>query len=82
MEVFIKIAQRYYERLQKEIPPGSAAHEAFAKATPIEYSLDGVEFEGANIPCDESQAKIILDTARRCCPEIVRDVEQAIKGAY
>jgi hypothetical protein len=41
----------------------------------------GVLFEGYNIPCDEDQARIFLETAKRYCPEIVRDIEEAVRLA-
>jgi hypothetical protein len=78
MELFIKFASRHYERLLAAIPAGSPAHQAIGKATPIEHSVGGVEFEGYTIPCDENQARIILGVARQCCPEIVRDIEEAL----
>jgi len=79
MEIFIKVALRHYDLLRNRVPSASPAHEAIAKATPIEHSVSGVQFEGYNIPCNETQARIILDVARRCCPEITPDIEEAIK---
>jgi hypothetical protein len=81
MEIYIKVAPRHYDLLRDELPDDSPAHQAIETATPIEHSVGGVEFEGYNIPCDEDQAQIILDTAKRCCPEIIHDIEQAIKLA-
>jgi hypothetical protein len=40
-----------------------------------------VLFEGYNIPCDENQARIILETAKQSCPEIVRDIEEVLRLA-
>jgi hypothetical protein len=31
--------------------------------------------------CDENQARMILEVAKQCCPEIIRNIEQAIKLA-
>lgn len=81
MKIFIKVASRHYDRLLSRFPPGSRGHEALLKATPIEHTLDGVEFEGYTIPCDPEQARVIRDAARRCCPEILRDIERAIDVA-
>jgi hypothetical protein len=78
MEIFIKVAARPYERLRNQIPNQSPAHEAINKATRIDYSVDGVLFEGYTIPCNEGQAEIILETAKQCCPEIVSDIRKAI----
>jgi hypothetical protein len=79
MDIYLKVASRHYHLLRDKLPDDSPAHEAIETATPIEHTLDGVQFEGYNIPCDEVQARIILDTAKRCCPEIIHDIEQAIK---
>jgi len=79
VEIFIKVAPRHYDLLRSRVPSESPAHEALTKATPIEHSLGGVEFEGYNIPCDERQVRIILDVARRCCPEITPEIEEAIR---
>jgi hypothetical protein len=81
MEIFIKVAPRHYEQLRSQIPSESPAHEAIDRATRIDYSLEGVLFEGYNIPCNEEQAQIILETARQCCPEITSDIEHAIRLA-
>jgi hypothetical protein len=80
MDIFIKVAPRYYERLRSQIPADSPAREAIDKATRIDHAVEGVLFEGYNIPCDEHQARIIFETAKQYCPEIVRDIEKALKG--
>jgi hypothetical protein len=79
MNTFIKVAPRYYERLRNQIPIESPAREAIDKATRIDHAVEGVLFEGYNIPCDEDQARILLETAKQYCPEIVRDIEEALK---
>jgi hypothetical protein len=78
MEIFIKVAPGDYDRLRSQIPTESRAHEAIAKATRIDHALEGVKFEGYNIPCDEDQARIILEIAKQCCPDIIRDIEKAM----
>ena len=57
MNKFIKVAPRYYERLRSQIPVESPAREAIDKATRIDHAVEGVLFEGYNIPCDEDQAR-------------------------
>jgi hypothetical protein len=32
--------------------------------------------------CNENEARILLETAKRCCPEAIADVEQAIRLAH
>lgn len=81
MEAHIKIAPRHYERLRSQIPNDSPAYQAIDKATRIDHSIGGVLFEGYDIPCNEEQARSILETARVCCPEIISDIEEAIKLA-
>jgi len=78
MQIFIKIATRDYTLLRSHIPLHSAAREAIEKATRIEHSLDGLLFAGYSIPCNAEQARTILETARRCCPEMISKIEQAI----
>jgi hypothetical protein len=63
------------------VPPESRAQNAISKATPIDHSLDGVQFAGYTIPCNEEQARILLETATQCCPEIVSNIEEAIRVA-
>ena len=81
MNIFIKVAPRYYERLRSQIPSQSPAREAIDKATRIDHAVEGVLFEGYNIPCDEDQARIILEIAKHSCPEIVRHIEEALRLA-
>jgi hypothetical protein len=81
MEIFIKVAPRDYNRLRRQIPAASVAQHAMNRATPIDHSLDGVQFAGYTIPCDEEQARIILEVAKQCCPEIIRDIQEAIRLA-
>jgi hypothetical protein len=78
MEIFIKVSPRDYDRLRSQIPTESRAHEAIGKATRIDHALEGVQFEGYNIPCDEDQARIILEIAKRYFPDIIRDIEKAM----
>jgi hypothetical protein len=81
MDIFLKVAPRDYHRLRKQIPGDSPAHEAIGKATRIDYSFEGVVFEGYNIPCDENQARIILEAAKQCCPEAAPSIEKAMSLA-
>jgi len=81
MKIFIKLASRDYEKLRSRIPSGAPVHEAIDRATRIDYSLDGVLFEGYNIPCDESDARMLLEIARQYCPEIVSEIQKAMRFA-
>jgi hypothetical protein len=81
MDIFIKLAPRDYDRLRRQVPSSSIAHKALAMATPIDHALEGVQFAGYSIPCNEDQARSILEIARLCCPGIIRDIEDAIKLA-
>jgi len=81
MDIFIKIAPRPYDRLRRHIPAESAGREAVERASRIDQSVDGVLFAGYSISCNEEQARIILETAKEHCPEIIPDIEQAIKIA-
>ena len=81
MDIFIKVAPRYYERLRSQISTESPAREAIDKATRIDHAVEGVLFEGYNIPCDQDQARILLETAKQHCPEIVRDIQEALRLA-
>jgi hypothetical protein len=67
--------------LRSQISTESPAREAIDKATRIDHAVEGVLFEGYNIPCDEDQARSLLETAKQYCPEIVRDIEEALKHA-
>jgi hypothetical protein len=78
LEIFIKIAPRAYDRLRSHISAESAAHEAIEKASRIDHSVEGVLFAGYTIACNEEQARIILEVAKRHCPEIIPDIEKAI----
>jgi hypothetical protein len=81
MEIFIKLGTRDYNRLRSHIPSSSSAQDAITRATPIDHSLEGVQFAGYTIPCSEEQARIVLDIANQCCPEIVPAIEEAIRFA-
>lgn len=79
MKIFIKLASREYEQLRSRIPDRSPAHEAIERATRIDYSLDGVLFEGYSVPCEGRDARILLEIARQCCPEIVPKIQEAMR---
>ncbi len=81
MKIIIKVAPRDYSRLRGYIPSESPAYEAMEKATRLDYSLDGVLFAGYSIPCDEEQARIILEIAKRCCPDIASEIEHTMSRA-
>jgi hypothetical protein len=81
MKIVIKLASRDYKKLRSGIPNESPVHEAIERATRIDYSLDGVLFEGYSIPCDEHHARMLLEIARQCCPEIVSEIQKAMRLA-
>jgi hypothetical protein len=78
METTIKVNSRDYHELRRHVPAGSPAREAFDKATPIAHALEGVEFEGYAITCNEEQAKLILRIAKQYRPEMVSEIEDGI----
>ena len=78
MEIFIKLAPKHYEQLRSRIPATSPARQFLSKATRIDYSIEGVLFEGYSVPCDEQQTSVLLEVTKQCCPEIFPYVEQAI----
>jgi len=81
MDIFIKIAPRPYDQLRRHIPAESAGREAVERASRIDHSVDGVLFAGYSISCNEEQARIILETAKAHCPEIIPNIEKAINIA-
>lgn len=81
MNVVIKITPESYRRLRDHVPNDSAAHEAVETAARIEHAVEGVLFAGYSITCDEAQARLLLDIAKRCCPEVVVEVEKALNAA-
>jgi len=81
VEIFIKLAPRYYDQLRKRISSDSPVFECIECATRIDHSVDGVLFEGYSIACDENQARIILEIAQQCCPDATTSIEQAIRLA-
>ena len=81
MEIFIKVAPEQFKRLRSQINSDSPAQEAFNKATRIDYSLEGVLFEGYNIPCNEKQARAIFEIAKQSCPELIPEIDKAIRLA-
>jgi hypothetical protein len=81
MEIFIKLAPKHYEELRGRIPAAAPAHQFLTKATRIDYSIEGVRFEGYSVPCDVNQTSILLEATERCCPEILPEIRQAIRLA-
>ncbi len=79
MEILVKVSLKDYECLVSQL--GSPAHKAIAMAAPTGGSIGGVEFEGYTIPCDEEQARILLETARQHCPHAVFEIQKAITYA-
>jgi hypothetical protein len=81
MEVHIKMAPAQYERLRHSYPIDSPVRDLIDNARRVDHAIEGVLFAGYTIVCDENQARIFLETARRYCPEVIPQVEQAIKLA-
>jgi hypothetical protein len=50
------------------------------KACRLDHSVEGVLFAGYSLLCSEEQLRIILETAKHCCPEIIPDLEKALRG--
>lgn len=81
MEVHIKMAPAQYERLRNAYPIDSPVRDLMDNARRVDHAIEGVLFAGYTIVCDENQARIFLETARQYCPELIPQVEQAIKLA-
>lgn len=81
MEIHIKMATAQYERLRNSYPIDSPVRDLIDNARRVDHAIEGVLFAGYTILCDENQARIFLETARRCCPEVIPQIEQAIKLA-
>jgi hypothetical protein len=81
MEIHIKLAPAQYERLRNTYPIDSPIRDVIDNARRVDHAIEGVLFAGYTIVCDEDRARIFLDTARRCCPEVIPQIEQAIKLA-
>jgi hypothetical protein len=81
VEILIKIAPQAYDRLRSHISTESAAHEAIKTASRIDHAIEGVLFAGYTIACNEEQARIILEIAKQCCPEIIPTIEEAVRLA-
>lgn len=81
MNVVIKITPESYRRLRDHVPSESAVHEAVETAARIDYAVEGVLFAGYSITCDEAQARLLLDIGKRCCPEVVVEIEKALSVA-
>jgi hypothetical protein len=81
MEIHIKMAPAQYERLRNTYPIDSPIRNVIDNARRVNHAIEGVLFAGYTIVCDEDQARIFLDTARQCCPELIPHIEQAIKLA-
>lgn len=82
MEIHIKMAPAQYERLRRGFPTDSPIRGVIDNATRIDHAVEGVLFAGYRMVCNENEARILLETARRCCPEAIPDVEQAIRLAH
>lgn len=81
MEVHIKLTPAQYERLRNSYPIDSPVRELIDNARRLDHAIEGVLFAGYTIVCNEEQARIFLETARQCCPEVIPQIEQAIKLA-
>ena len=81
MEIHIKMATAQYEHLRNSYPIDSPVRDLIDNARRVDHAIEGVLFAGYTILCDEDQARIFLETARRCCPEVIPQIEQAIKLA-
>ncbi|HWO43030.1 MAG TPA: hypothetical protein VNO43_14615 [Candidatus Eisenbacteria bacterium] len=78
MEIAIKLATRDFERLRAGATADSPLLKTLEKAVPIDHAVEGVLFRGYEIPCNEEQAQDIIELARRCCPEVIPEIEKAL----
>jgi hypothetical protein len=81
MEIHIKLAPSQYERLRNSYPLDSPVRDLIDNARRIDHAIEGVLFAGYAIVCNEAQARIFLETTKQCCPEVIPDIERAIKLA-
>jgi len=81
MEIHIKMAPAQYQRVRNSYPVDSPVRDLIDNARRLDHAIEGVLFAGYTIVCNEDQARIFLDTARQCCPEVIPQIEQAIKLA-
>lgn len=81
MEIHIKMDPEQYKRLRDSYPIDSPVRDLIDNARRLDHAIEGVLFAGYTIVCNEDQAGIFLETARQCCPEVIPQIEQAIKIA-
>jgi hypothetical protein len=81
MEVHIKMTPAQYKRLCNSYPIDSPVRDLIDNARRLDHAIEGVLFAGYTIVCNQDQARIFLETARKCCPEVIPQIEQAIKLA-
>mgnify|MGYP003694420803 CR=1 FL=1 len=55
MNIFIKVAPRYYERLRGQIPNQSPAREAIDKATRIDHAVEGCCLKATTFPVTKTK---------------------------
>jgi hypothetical protein len=81
MDIHIKMAREQYQRLRSGFPANSPLRHLIDNASRIDHAVEGVLFAGYDIACNEDQARAFLETAKQCCPEVIPDIEKAIKFA-
>ena len=81
MEIPIKMSPAQYKQLRNSYPIDSPVRDLIDNARRLDHAIEGVLFAGYTIVCNEDQARIFLETARRCCPELIPQIEQAIELA-
>ena len=81
MEIHIKMSPAQYKQLRNSYPIDSPIRDLIDNARRLDHAIEGVLFAGYTIVCNEEQARIFLETARQYCPDVIPQIEQAIKLA-
>ena len=81
MDIFIKVARRYYERLRSQIPTESPAREAIDKATRIDHAVEGYCLKVTIFPVTRTRRASFSKQRDNIAPRLSRDIEEALRLA-
>jgi hypothetical protein len=81
MDLLLSIPLRRYDSLMERVEPTSRAHEILINGFIERQAKDGHFVRTFELLCKQEEAEMLLDLAKRVCPDAVQDIARAINSA-
>ncbi len=79
MKINFHLYSHERDAIREHLPAGSPASKCLEAATPLDISGEPVIRPEWAVPCEEEDAKLILEVAKKWCPDALPNINVGFK---